>query len=403
MSAAAFTVLPWLEDDETLYSFCGHVHHLHRPRSAAQSAETLLRAAHASRQHDMPSTPVALLDFLRGQYTDEVEAMRRHTIAGYYWPFMVDERRRQVGRAWASGEPVKGLRVMGASTRCITVRHPLKWCPFCAVADRERFGRSYWHVHHQSPTTFECSSHGAPLKDAGLGGKTWKLPGSACDEPLCTTSDVTRTLAAIGEAIGGFDVIDRQALREAAIDRLADLGVLHSRHSAVHERLAMWFRRTPTGQWLRRAPSGLDALADGEWVARMLWRHPNAHPARWTVLWSAMAWNSPTEASQRFAMACFGLRCAPNGLPTDAEIAWPRAEAPEGFRDAAQRCLSYKALCETLDATRADVIRWFEAYPSLRETWRASMLAQRRTGSRTDAERLGGAGSTRRSGHRQAN
>jgi len=336
----------------------------------------MMRAAHATRQHDLPSALGELAQFAAPMLSDPVRSLLRHTVAGYYWPFMSDERRRAATAALLAPAKCFGLRLLGASTRRLAVAHPLKWCPDCLAEDLRNLGRPRWHTQHQHPTTFVCSTHCRPLMNAGVGGKTWKWSGecsTAVDTDYCTE---TATLAAVGAAASSVEHIDLESVRASAIDRLADLGVLHSRHAVRHVRLERWFTGTAIGRWLSTAPHGLESLKSGDWIAKMIWRRPTAHAVRWTALWSALEWDSPAEAAQRL-LAC-AERDDPGSMPAIATQSWPRPSAPPAFEEAARECLSYEAIASRLNASRSDVVRWFEAFPLLRAQWRAQWLENRR-------------------------
>ena len=382
MNADGVACVPWIDEAETLYSYCVFVHRFNRLQSSAATARLMLHAAHATRQHDVPSALGALAQFAAPIFPDPVQALRRHSVAGYYWPFMTDERRHAAAAALLAPAHCIGLRLLGASTRRLAVAHPLKWCPSCLADNLRVLGRPCWLTQHQHPTTFVCSLHGEPLMDAGVGGKTWKWPGDGEAEVCAAVSAETATLAAVGRAASSLSNIDSRRLRASAIDRLADLGVVHSRHAVRHVRLQKWFTGTPVGRWLATAPNGLDGLKSGDWIAKLIWRRPTSHGVRWTALWSALEWNSPEEAGERFLAACrVEGDAAGDGPETTGQI-WHRPSAPLAFEKAIDECFSYEAIAAQLGASRSDVVRWFEAHPTLRSQWRKQWLAQRKRTTR---------------------
>jgi hypothetical protein len=356
---------PWIDATETIYSYCGFVHRLTRARSSAETARGLLGAPHAVRQHELPRSLAPLQRFAPAAFASPLEALHAHTVAGYYLPFLSLERQEDVASRWANGHWTHGRRVTGISTRTLAIAHPLRWCPACVGEDLERLGRAMWKTCHQYPTTFECTRHNQPLICTAVTGKTWAQAGDA-GQLVPTRRGCTDVLASSGDAIAQTRCFGTPALRQAVLARLADLGVIHSPQRVRHDRLERWFRQTPIGLWLASAPNGLDALQHGDWIAKLLWKHRQEHAVRWVVLWSALSWPSPQECGQEL-------------VSISAEVqTWPRPSAPAAFESAARDCLSYEAIASQLGASRSDVVRWFEAYPSLRANWRARWLAQRR-------------------------
>ncbi len=378
MTPDGLACVPWIDPAETLYSYCVFVHRFNRLPSSAASARLMLRAAHATRQHDVPAALTPLTQFGGAAFPEPLKALLQHTVAGYYWPFMSEERKRTATAAFLSPKKCVGLRLLNASTRRLSVSHPLKWCPACLEADLQMLGRPCWRTQHQHPTTFVCSLHCAPLLGADSGGRTWKWPNEGQATVSAAFSPATATLAAVGVMASSLDAIDLTSLRAVTVNRLAELGVLHSRHSVRHERLQKWFSSTAIGRWLPTAPNGLQSLQSGEWIAKQIWRRPSAHAVRWTALWSALEWDSADGAARRFHAACQSGGYSTHGTAGPLKQGWPRISAPPAFEAAINECLSYEAIATRLGATRSDVVRWFEAYPCLRAQWRSGWLAHRK-------------------------
>ncbi len=369
---------PWIDPTETIYSYCGFVHRMARARSCAETARCLLGASHAVRQHELPRSLAPLQRFAPAAFSSPLEALRSHTIAGYYLPFLSLERQEEVACQWATGLWTHGHRVTGISTRALAIAHPLRWCASCVADDIERLGRALWRSRHQYPTTFECSAHNEALICVATTGKTWVQAGDG-GEIAALRCGCTGLLSAAGDAIAQTRFFDTQLLRRAALVRLADLGVIHSPHRVRHDRLERWFRQTPIGLWLETAPNGLCELQSGDWIAKLLWRHRQEHAVRWVVLWTALSWTSPQECMQELVNIS-------GESGTEIQI-WPRPSAPPAFEKAVSECFSYEAIASRLNASRSDVVRWFEAYPSLRAKWRMQWLAQRKRTARDTCQR----------------
>jgi len=352
--------VPALERHETLYSLCSAVHAINHTRSAAWTARALLGASHAMRQHEWPRSLAELNALAPQAFGDPLQLLRRHTVAGFYLPFLAMPRQLEIASLWGASCQPNGPRALGAVSRTLSTDHPLKWCEQCVAADIETFGRSCWHTNHQFPTTYWCLAHFGPLRWVAGHGKRWLVPGSAPGVTITGGPETAlQTLACVGAALRNLQAVDLAGLRQSTVDRWLELGVIHSRARVSEIRLNRWFRSTDIARALPILPCGLSALANGDWIRSQIWRHKLSHAVRWVVLWSALGWASSTEASERFLRACSGIRVT-------------MGEAPRAFVAAMGHCISYRQLMEELQVSRSDIVRWFEAYPELRRQWRLS-------------------------------
>ncbi|MGJ7554251.1 TniQ family protein [Variovorax sp. RB3P1] len=373
--------LPALEPDETLYSFCAAVHLMNGRVNCEETSLALLGVRHGVRQHDFPAGITRLP--LGGERVifDSLEIARHHTIAGYYLPFVADASKRTIAAALDGGATQHARRMFDGSSRTLRPEHPLKFCRQCVRADFAEVGRPYWHVSHQFPTTWTCSIHGSTLVVIHGRSKRWLIPGESAaqaDPEQHSSRGADLLLTSIGEALRGVTNIDMHTLRLATQARLCQLGVMHaSARSIRHSRLANWFKSTRTSERLSRGPKWAASLADGEWVAGQLWRHKRTHAVRWVVLWSALGWPDAPAAAQSFRDAAHGRQLDEARQIALFKTALPAVGTPPYVVDAFAQAGSYGEVMSMLRASRADVVRWLEADPNLRRSWRARLKEEK--------------------------
>lgn len=377
-----FSILPQIAPDETLYSWCATVHAEGTGLSAVLTGLRLLDSPHATRQHDLP-TSLAQLPILEGCSAFEcVTMLRRHTIANFYWPFLSEAARRSVVSAIMVGTTNHWRRTLCSSSRTQPIEHPLKWCPKCVETDRSRFGRAYWHVQHQFPTTMICRVHQTTLHQIPGRHKHWMLPpqgifqSATWDLPELTSSTVVER---IGAALAEIDSVNISLLRAFTLRGLRDAGVIISANGASHERIERWFAQTRTAAWCKAARNGLERLGDGHWIPAMLWRRHLGNAVRWVVLWSALDWESADAAAVSFGDACRGTGHEVGGqlmlFEADEET---QTRAPPYVWEAFSECDSYAEVMAKLQRSRGDVVRWLDLDPDLRAHWRARLRSEKR-------------------------
>lgn len=377
----SLSVVPKMASDETLFSWCSAIHLMMASMSAEETAFHLLGIRHATRQHDLPAS-LAKLPFTQGGRTnDRVDMLRRHTVAGFYWPFLNDAGKRFVIDSVCTGGSNHWHRTLCAASRTLPIKHPLKWCPDCVDSDRKHGGRPYWHVEHQFPTTTFCRVHQTALHQIPGRHKHWMLPppaGFHASTKVVSGLKAAPALELIGAAITQLDFIDTSSLRMFTLRRLQETGIIFSVNGASHDRLEQWFTQTPTAAWCRAAGNGLERLSDGKWIPSMLWRRNLSNGVRWAVLWSALGWESPDQAAASFTAACRGIGLAVGGQLTlfgnDIEV---QARAPAHVWEAFAECDSYAGVMAKLQRSRGDVVRWLESDPELRASWRKRLRSDK--------------------------
>lgn len=365
--------LPLILHDETIYSWCATTHLMSCSQSSAWTGMALLGAAHAVRQHDLPAS-IAALPLVQGKSPIEaLSFLRKHTIAGYYLPFLCKSRQATVGSSISGHVNSHWRRHVSGVSRSRPTDHPLKWCRCCMDNDIATVGRTYWHVEWQFPTSWICAVHGIPLSVARGRSTRWLLPhhlpatelnGSLSEHDTQTST----TLAAVGTALRSIDSVDMTSLRMATLDRLREIGVIHSQTKSSHERISKWFASTPVST-LYSSFSTLHHFVDGEWIPDLLWRKKLDTAVRWVTLWAALEWSSPAQAAQAFQLTANGSSRLQGDQLLLFETA-PKFAAPAHVWDAFSKCDSYAEVMACLVVSRGDVVSWLEQDPQLRAQWK---------------------------------
>ena len=155
--------LPWLENDQTLYSWCAHAHAMNGASDARTTSRALFDAPYAALCHDFPSR----LSYLATHFPDagfgEVELALRHTLLGY---FLILQPRVVAYRllALVTDGSLPSIKMrLGITASRVGGHHPLKGCDACVVEDTNRVGVAYWHIGHQFPSSMVCTRHKQPL------------------------------------------------------------------------------------------------------------------------------------------------------------------------------------------------------------------------------------------------
>lgn len=375
MSATAY--LTSIYKDETLYSWCGAQHQFGNEKSEAKTAFVLLGHYHGIRQHDIPVglSRLPLFDQSTTQ-NSFLAALKNHTIGGYYWPFLDALKREKVVSNLSDVNNVFWKRTLLRVSRTKPVTHPLKWCPQCVLDDEMNCGRAYWHVAHQSPITTACHKHSVQLHIAKKASKRWTLPGDDGRE-IKQTFHIDIAAATLNQAIPKINFVDTDSLRLSALLRLRELGVIISLNGVSHDRLLNWFGGTGVAKWCA-GDSGLRVFSNGSWLPNLLWRRRDSHPLCWPILWLALDWESSNIATMSFVDSANGLRQdSDHQLLLEFTLQNSLYKAPAKTYEAFLSSSTYAEVMEKLNTSRADVTRWLEWDPSLRNAWRSHLRAQK--------------------------
>lgn len=266
------STLPSILADETIFSWCSACHSMTCGTSGAKTGVALLGGSHAARQHDLPAS-LGRLPLLDSADSEEALHMaRRHTVAGYYLPFLAEDVQENIARRIQTGTDRFWRRQCSGMSRTRPASHPLKWCADCVAYDQETIGRAYWHTDHQFPTVLTCTRHGGLLLQRRH-TNNWLLPradDSGDMQRIPAPPSELHTLSEVSSKLRQIRVINPGSIRRSALLRLQALGAIHSIRGARHDRIARWFEGTRISSCLRSLDSNLSSLSSGTWVPDLL-------------------------------------------------------------------------------------------------------------------------------------
>lgn len=373
--------LPAIENDETLYSLCATAHSMSASSSSQRSSLSLIGTLHGTLQHDLPASIQWLVECRLAEKDTASEVARRHSIAAYYFPFVAPSTRPLISDLWLGGKTTHARRLIQSSSRTLPLAHPLKWCEACIEEDERKLGRSYWHVTHQFPTTWRCNRHDLPLAYIEGRHKRWLLPRSCVLQRSATgplgNAATASILSMVGETASQLESAQTSSIRQAILNRLQAMGVIHSMRRVHHDRILAWFRSNIVSTFLRQAPVGLARFSEGEWIAPMLWRQKRSNAVRWVLLWSALDWSTSAEAGAFFCDAASALPIVRAGQIELFEEALPTPDTPLKVSGVLESASSYEEAMRILQVPRNQIVRWLEADPETRARWRQRLQKER--------------------------
>lgn len=155
--------LPWLFEDETLYSWCGRVHAWSCCNSSIATSRKLFGAPYSALCHDFPSHVDDFSTRILQWGADPAHIALNHTLLGYYLVSQskcaADEILAKVRRSSLPSMKMK----LGITASRVGGHHPLKACPECIANDVKSFGSARWRLNHQYPSVLVCALHARPL------------------------------------------------------------------------------------------------------------------------------------------------------------------------------------------------------------------------------------------------
>lgn len=132
--------LPWLENDQTLSSWCAHVHAMNGASDARTTSRALFDAPYSALCHDFPLR----LSYLATHFPDagfgEVELALRPTLLG---DFLILQPRVVAHQllALVTDGSLPSIKVrLGITASRVGGHHPLKGCDACVIEDTNRIG-----------------------------------------------------------------------------------------------------------------------------------------------------------------------------------------------------------------------------------------------------------------------
>jgi hypothetical protein len=206
-----YQLLSWLPD-ETFFSLVSRHHQLWGHVTAAQTCQLIFGSARAGTHHDLPNSLCAFVQRTNLLLGDVDCIAKERTLLKFYAAFApIGETENAV--ACMSGASVAHLKLrLGILTSRFRANHPLKACPQCMEQDLRETGWAYWHLKHQFPGVWVCTTHQQPLLQSTLKANgaerfQWLLPrlselNPASAEPEEATSrSVLLSLAELVEHI----------------------------------------------------------------------------------------------------------------------------------------------------------------------------------------------------------
>jgi hypothetical protein len=192
-----YQLLSWLPD-ETVFSLVSRHHQLWGHVTSAQTCQLIFGSPRAGVHHDLPNSLGTFAHRTNALLGDFDSIARERTLLKFYAAFAPPD---EIANAVACmfGTSVAHLKLrLGILTSRFRANHPLKACPQCMEQDLRETGWAYWHLSHQFPGAWMCTTHKQPLRQSAL--KTngverfqWLLPrtgelNSASVEPIGTAS-----------------------------------------------------------------------------------------------------------------------------------------------------------------------------------------------------------------------
>jgi len=173
--------LPSLLPDETLYSWCGHVHLWNGNSNVLKTSRQLFGTPYAALLHDFPACLNILQNKTYGHLGSSKTLALHHTLLGYFLAFQDEETSKNIITKVCKGSYPQLKYKLGIPASRIGGAHPLKFCQHCLNEDRSEYGRAFWHLQHQFPSSLACYKHAYPLSyiqtpQSPVHQREWLLP-----------------------------------------------------------------------------------------------------------------------------------------------------------------------------------------------------------------------------------
>ncbi|MFE1572994.1 TnsD family Tn7-like transposition protein [Comamonas odontotermitis] len=188
-----YQLLSWLPD-ETFFSLISRHHQLWGHVTAAQSSQLVFGSSRGGSHHDLPNSLGIFVQRTNAVFGEADYIARERTLLKFYSAF-VSKAETDNAIACMSSASVAHLKLrLGILTSRFRANHPLKACPHCIRQDLRETGWAYWHLKHQFPGVWMCTTHQQPLlqsclKANGVERFRWLLPHLSELNPVNTKSD----------------------------------------------------------------------------------------------------------------------------------------------------------------------------------------------------------------------
>ena len=175
-----YQLLSWLPD-ETFFSLVSRHHQLWGHVTSAQTCQLIFGSARAGTHHDLPNSLGAFAQRTNALLGEVDSIARERTLLKFYAAF-APQSETENAVVCMSSTSVAHLKLrLGILTSRFRANHPLKACPQCVEQDLRETGWAYWHLKHQFPGVWMCTTHKQPLLQSALKANgverfQWLLP-----------------------------------------------------------------------------------------------------------------------------------------------------------------------------------------------------------------------------------
>ncbi len=142
---------PPMHEDELLYSVVARLHEFLAPRASLNDFMTLFLDKQTVIHPLLPNGVADVVAHLpQGHPLTVAQLVNRHTLSPFFLSTLEPKQRAVVEERIRQGETF---------LRTVTHAPFLRYCPACAVHDRQRTRTAYWHRAHQIPGIDVCPTH----------------------------------------------------------------------------------------------------------------------------------------------------------------------------------------------------------------------------------------------------
>ncbi|UCU98610.1 TnsD family transposase [Acidovorax radicis] len=175
-----YQLLSWLPD-ETFFSLVSRHHQLWGHVTSAQTCQLIFGSARAGTHHDLPNSLGAFSQRTNALLGEVDFIARERTLLKFYAAFAPPGETENAVACMSSASVAHLKLRLGILTSRFRANHPLKACPQCMEQDLRETGWAYWHLKHQFPGVWKCTTHKQPLLQSALKANgverfQWLLP-----------------------------------------------------------------------------------------------------------------------------------------------------------------------------------------------------------------------------------
>lgn len=175
-----YQLLSWLPD-ETFFSLVSRHHQLWGHVTSAQTCQLIFGSARAGTHHDLPNSLGAFSQRTNALLGEVDFIARERTLLKFYAAFAPPGETENAVACMSSASVAHLKLRLGILTSRFRANHPLKACPQCMEQDLRETGWTYWHLKHQFPGVWMCTTHKqsllqSALKANGVERFQWLLP-----------------------------------------------------------------------------------------------------------------------------------------------------------------------------------------------------------------------------------